>query len=413
MPEEQKRFESGDFILRVSSLFTPDERVHNASILCHGGMISAVGGYSALMMFEDTPCLDLSEFHAIPGMIDTHIHGTGGMACMDAPELSDLDTISRVLARHGVTSFQMTLVSAEPEKMLAVIQALNSLMSKPQVGAQATGIHIEGPYLRMERAGAQPQQHIRPVDLREAAELFQAGEGRVRMMTFAPEQENSTALIELMCENGVIPSMGHSEADDASVIRAIEAGAERCTHLYNGSTTLDQRQAGLTTVALVNDLITVEIIADGVHVHPAMIDLACRVKPRGRVVGISDATQGAGLRDGVYHLGDQAVEIRDGGCFLQAGGTLAGSCLTLDLALRNLSCFTSLPATEVVSCYTSNAARSVGLEDRGELRPGKRADIVVVDDDWNVRMTIVEGRIVYDAKGEYGPGPDSLPMGAV
>jgi N-acetylglucosamine-6-phosphate deacetylase len=279
-----------------------------------------------------------------------------------------------------------------------VADALGTLSQNELPGAVPLGIHFEGPYLSMEKRGAQRERYIRPIDIGEARELLEAGRGKVRMMTLAPELPNSEKLIELLRERGTVASMGHSRADENEVTRAVDCGATRVTHLFNGTTQLDQRSSGLTAVALVDDRLTIELIADGIHVHPVMLEIACRTKPLNRIVGISDATQGAGLKDGIYHLGVDRVEIRNGWCIRYLDGRLAGSCLTLDLAMRNLPNFASLTPEQVLTCFTQNPAESIGFQDRGVLQPGKRADIAVVDPDWNVRMTIVGGRVVYDAR---------------
>lgn len=388
-----------DFILRANSCLTPLETIHNASILCRGGFIQAMGGYSALRVLEDIPCIDMADCHAIPGLIDTHIHGSGGFAAMDADVDCDLSGISQVLAMHGVTSFVMTLVAAPIDKMISVAAALASACDSELTGAVPIGVHFEGPYLSLERAGAQSARAIHDIDMAEARDLVQAASGKGRTMTFAPELDKSGQLIELLLENGIVPSMGHSMASEKHVLWAMAAGATRCTHLFNGMPPLDQRQTGLTSVALTDDRLVIELIADGVHVHPRMIDLACRCKPRSGVVGISDATQGAGLKDGMYHLGEDKVEIREGVCRRISDGKLAGSCLTLDQALRNLTEFGSLPKSDVLACFTRNPAESLQLTDRGIIQPGKRADIVLVDDDWQIQMTIVNGRVVYDRRG--------------
>ena len=388
----------GAYILRVDSCLTPRETVHNASVLCRDGLIEAVGSFDSLTALAEVPCIDMRGCQAIPGLVDTHLHGSGGVAAMDADQLDSLAPISQLLARHGVTSFVFTILSAKEDKMLRVAEALSALSENELPGAVPLGLHYEGPYLRVEKRGAQRERYIRPIDLGEARELLQAGKGTVRMMTLAPELENSEKLIEMLLEYGAIPSMGHSLADENEVTRAIDCGATRVTHLYNGTTRLDQRSSGLTSVALVDDRVTIELIADGIHVHPVMLEIACRSKPLDRIVGISDATQGAGLRNGIYHLGDDRVEIANGWCRRFVDGRIAGSCLTLDLAMRNLPAYTSLGTEEVLTCFTRNPARSLGFEDRGVLLPGKRADIAVIDPDWKVRMTIVGGRVVYDAR---------------
>lgn len=390
---------SGAYILRVDACLTPSETVHQASVLCRNGLIEAIGSFDSLTaMGGDVPCLDMRGCQAIPGLVDTHLHGSGGVGVMDADQVGNLAPMSQVLARHGVTSFIFTILSADRGKMLRVAESLAAVSEADLPGAAPLGLHYEGPYLRVEKRGAQRENYIRAIDLGEARELLAAGRGKVRMMTLAPELEHSEQLIELLLEGGAVPSMGHSLADEAAVLRAVDCGATRVTHLYNGTTQLDQRNSGLTAVALVDDRVTIELIADGIHVHPVMLEIACRTKPLDRIVGISDATQGAGLKDGLYYLGDDRVEIANGWCRRYVDGRLAGSCLTLDRAMRNLPKFASLSPEQVLACFTRNAAFSLGFQDRGVLHPGKRADITVVDKDWNVRMTIVGGRVVYDAR---------------
>jgi N-acetylglucosamine-6-phosphate deacetylase len=370
-------------------------------VLYRDGLIEAVGSFDSLReLAGEVDVLDMRGCQAIPGLVDTHLHGSGGVAAMDADKLDSLAPISQLLARHGVTSFVFTILSADREKMLRVADALSTLSKSDLPGAVPLGLHYEGPYLRVEKRGAQRERYIRPIDLGEARELLDAGHGKVRMVTLAPELENSERLIEMLCERGVVASMGHSLADENDVIRAVDCGATRVTHLYNGTTQLDQRSSGLTSVALVDDRLTIELIADGFHVHPVMLEIACRTKPLDRIVGVSDATQGAGLKDGIYRLGDDRVEISRGWCRRFMDGRLAGSCLTLDRAMRNLPKFASLTPEQVLTCFTRNPAESLGFNDRGILMPGKRADIAVVDPQWNVRMTIVGGRIVYDARKE-------------
>ncbi len=393
-----------DYLLHVDSCLTPYERIHHASILLRLGSIVAVGGYSALKVLDNIPCIHMPDCHAIPGLVDTHLHGTGGFDAMDADRGGDMTVMSRTLARHGVTSYVPTVLSAAPSKMAAVIERLAGYCNRLMDGAVPVGIHIEGPFLSREKRGAQSIDSLRPIDLGLAQELLIAGKGAVKSMTFAPELEHSTELIELLRSHNVIPSMGHSMATGNDALRAIEAGATRCTHLFNGMPLLDQREAGLTSVALTNDHIIVELTVDGIHVHPRMIEIACRSKPLPQIVGISDATQGAGLADGIYHLGDDEITIAHGECRRSSDGRLAGSCLTLDSALRHMREFTTMSEHDVVACYTANAARSIGLTDRGVIQPGKRGDVVVVDDHWEIQLTIVNGRIVYDRRGVSGKG---------
>ena len=220
--------------------------------------------------------------------------------------------------------------------------------------------------------------HLCAIDLKLAEDMLQAGKGYVKKLTFAPELEHCEELIELLLVNNVQPSMGHSIASREDTLRAIDAGARNCTHLFNGMLPLHQRQISLTAVALMDDRVTVELILDGRHLDPMIVDLACRCKPHDKVIGISDSNQGAGLKDGEYHIGPATILVKDGISMTQEG-TLAGSTMFIDRGWRSLMEYSHLPETDAACSVTRNAAISHGLEDRGELLPGKLADIAFFD----------------------------------
>lgn len=379
---------------------TPHRKMPRTGILCEDDRIIAFGGASA---FEKEPGLQVIEFadtYVTPGIVDTHIHGAGGYDCTSGVE--DIAPMSITLASHGITSFLPTIVSASPEKMMKAIATLSKIIKGDHVsGAVPVGINIEGPFLNREKHGSQYEKEIRPIDLGELKEMIATGGRMIKIMTFAPELEGSIRLIELLLENNIIPSMGHSLSDEQSVLKAVDAGARRCTHIYNGMPPLHHRLAGLTAIALTDDRIDVEIILDGSHIHPKMIDLACRAKPKDKVIGISDAIQGTGLHDGIYHVGDSEIHI-ERGKVTTADGILAGSTMTLERGWRHLISFTHLENTEASACLTYNPAKSIGLDDRGEIRPGKMADLTFFDSKTNtIRMTVCQGRIVYDSQGIY------------
>lgn len=396
------------FILHVDTCLTPLELIRDACILCRHGQIIAVGGFSAFVGLDDLPRLERPGCVAVPGLIDTHLHGTGGCDLMQADVDDDIGCMSAVLAVHGVTSFVPVILSASRHKMLNLAQVLAGLCHDDHAGAVPVALHLEGPYLNRQRVGTQPLEHVRSIDLGEMRALLQAAAGTIRVVTFAPELAQAAELIALLRENHVVPSMGHTAADEYAAKRAIDAGATRCTHFYNGMPPLAQRDIGITAVALTDERVTIELIADGVHVHPRMIDLACRTKPRDRVVGTSDATQGAGMADGLYQLGDDQIEVQHGESRRVADARLAGSGITLERAMHKFMGFApSLTTRDAIACYTLNAARSIGLTDRGTIQPGKRADIAVFDKDWNVAMTVIKGRIVFDRNA--GPAITDTP----
>jgi N-acetylglucosamine-6-phosphate deacetylase len=377
---------------------TPTKRIEKSAILCQDDRILAIGGASA---FEREPELEVFEFenaYATPGFIDTHIHGAGGFDSSSAyTGREQIENMSRILAERGVTTFVPTVVTSEYDTMLKNLSALADMMDHPLPGATVAGIHIEGPFINRKKCGSQLSEDIRDVDTGFARELLNAAKGKVRKMTFAPELKNSELLVELLCEENVRPSMGHSIAGEEDALRAVDAGARYCTHLFNGMPPLHQRNVTLTAVALTDERVTVELIIDGRHLHPRMVDLACRCKPADKVVGISDATMAAGMPDGHYHIGPSAIEVHDG--FSQtANGTLAGTTTLLDTGWHSLMSYSHMPETAAASCVTLNAALMLGLEDRGVLLPQKRADIAFFERGSNrPLMTVRGGEVVYNS----------------
>lgn len=383
----------------LDSCITPEEQFAHAGILTEGELILAVGGASAFDLGEGLKVVELPGCYALPGLVDTHIHGAGGFdSSVPATPGTNLGMMCQTLARHGITSFLPTLISGPQEQMLASISLLANEIKRERDGAQPVGIHLEGPYLNQQKHGSQDARDLRSIDLGAARELLQAGGGSIRIMTFAPELEQASRLVELMLEHQVIPAMGHSLADESAVIRAIDAGARRVTHIFNGMPPLHQRAVGLTAVALTDDRLDIEMILDGAHLHPRMVDLVCRAKPVARIIGVSDAIQGAGLDDGTYHLGRTEIQVRDGRS-TTPDGVLAGTTLTLERGWRHLIRFTRISRTAAAACMTLNPARSIRLTDRGKLHPGQRADIAIFDNrTHNTRMVICRGRTVYDAE---------------
>jgi N-acetylglucosamine-6-phosphate deacetylase len=376
---------------------TPSKRIENGSILCEDEYILAIGGASAFTREEGLEVIELRNIYSMPGFIDSHIHGAGGFDSSTAYTGKEkLEDMSSVLARHGVTTFVPTVVSAPPETMLENLSALAAMMKPGLPGAEPAGIHVEGPFINIQKHGTQLPADIRPVDLGFCRELIDAGKGKVRKMTFAPELKDAIKLVEFLIENKIMPSMGHSIADEKATLKAIDAGAHYCTHLFNGMPPLHQRDMTLTGVALMDSRVNVELITDGHHLNPLMIDLACRCKADHQVSGISDAVMAVGMPKGKYHVGAAAFEITDG-IAQTAEGLLAGTTTLLDSGWHSLMTYTNMEATKAASCVTLNPAQMMGLEDRGILLPQKRADIAFFECGTNrPLMTVCKGKIVFD-----------------
>ncbi|MBE6380080.1 MAG: N-acetylglucosamine-6-phosphate deacetylase [Lentisphaerae bacterium] len=379
---------------------TPQQRIDHSAVLCEDQQILAVGGTSAFNMDAELEVYDLPDSYIMPGFIDTHIHGGGGFDASRADcQESSIQNMSRLLASRGITGFVPTVVSLNHDDMLRRLACLADVIDLPMPGAEPVGIHLEGPFINPMKRGAQNSTAIAPIDLGFARELIAAGKGKIRRVTFAPELPNSDKLVELLCQSSIQPSMGHSVANESETLRAIDAGARCCTHLFNGMPPLEQRQISITAVALTDDRVTTELIIDGRHLHPRMIELACRCKPNTKLVAISDATMASGMPDGSYYIGDSPIVVENGFSHT-ADGKLAGTTTLLDNGWHSLMNYANTDETYAAGSVSYNPALSMNLHDRGILRPGTRADIAIFEQGSNrLLMTICRGEIVYRAEG--------------
>ena len=382
-------------------MYTPDV-LENGAILCEGENILAIGGISSFDLEDNIEVYFFENAYATPGFVDIHIHGAGGFdssAVLESPK--SLNDMSLVLANRGITSFVPTVVSDQHDKMLNNLSELAKVIRQGCQGAEPIGINVEGPFLHPKKCGAQDISAIVPIDLGYAKELIAAGDGLIKLMTFAPGLDNAVDLVELLCMNNIVPSMGHSIASEEKTIRAIDAGASHCTHLFNGMPTLHQRDMSITNVVLTDNRVTVELIIDGRHIDPRMVDLACRCKPDDRLIGISDCTMAAGMSNGEYRIGPTKIIVENGYTSTD-GKILAGTTTMLDAGWHCLMGYGHLAPSQAARAVTSNAAKSIGFSDRGFLRPRLLADIAFFERNTHKPlMTVTRGGIVYDAKTNY------------
>lgn len=375
---------------------TPHVHIPNAGILCEEKKIIAVGGASAFSLDEPgLHVIDLTDAYATPGFIDSHIHGGGGYDTAKTLEPdADINILCRHLATHGITTFLPTLMSYPRDKMIALTAKLAELVEDSHEGADPCAINLEGPFINVRKCGSQNPEAICSIDMGYARELIAAGNGRIKLLTFAPELKDADKLIELLLENGVIPSMGHSIANPEEVLRAIDAGARRCTHLYNGLPPLHHRISSITDVVLTHNDIAVELIVDGAHIDPRMVDITARVKPNDKIIGFSNAIEFENTDGSRYFK-------KEDGLVYTRSGVIAGTTMTLETGWAHLKNYSNMPGNLAAACFTSNPAQDLGLITRGEIRPGKRADITFFDlETNNVCMTVSNGSIVYKAPGK-------------
>ncbi len=370
---------------------------HSFSLTCQGDVLGPWKNEGAPL---EAPFLDGSDCTLLPGFIDVHIHGSGGADMMDATPES-LETMSRFLAQHGVTGFYATTVSASHSATLAAVENVARYVDQDQsgnddgqiTGARIMGVHLEGPYLNPQFPGAQNPDHLRPPSVTEFEELLAAGP--VRMITLAPEVPGAEALIGAALAAGVRVVLGHTAATFEEASAAIEAGVSQATHTYNAMTGLHHRDPGTVGATLSDDGIYAQLIADGIHVHPAAMRILGRCKGPSRTLLISDANRAAGMPPGRYEMGRLPVIVKDGACRLE-DGTLAGSVLALDAALRNFMSATGWPLVQAWPSTSLSQAQAMGIEGEvGRIRSGARADLTLLDADAEVVATVVGGRLAY------------------
>jgi N-acetylglucosamine-6-phosphate deacetylase len=367
------------------------------------GVITGFGaGAPAPALGRGREVIDVDGATVLPGFVDVHVHGAVGHEVMDG-DVDALRAMSAFFASHGVTSFLATTWTAPTEETMAALGAVAEAMSTGVPGARILGAHMEGPYLSRAKCGAQDPHAVRPPDLDEARRFLDTG--AVRLITVAPELAGARDLVEVCLDRGVRVSVGHTEASFEQIVDAVSWGARHVTHTFNAMPSLHHRLPGPVGAAMVLPELAAELIADNHHVHPAVLGAFLRAKGADGVVLVTDALRPTGLHDGgEFTIGGREATVEHGVARLR-GGTLAGSVLTMDVALRNLMRATGRSLAELWPTASRNGAAAAGVADRtGVIAVGMDADLVVVgDDDVDVRMTVVAGQVVYTA-------PVALPL---
>jgi len=364
----------------ISGRLVLDDRVAD-------GRISVVDGRIAAVELDD----DLGHPdgpYLAPGFVDVHVHGWGGHDAMGGPDA--LDGMARRLLRHGVTSFVPTAVTAPMGDLVAFAERVRAwLPEAPMDGAAPLGFNLEGPFLAPARRGAHEQAHLRvPAGIpRPTLEPLVDG---LRLLTIAPELPGAADLIRWLRERGVATSVGHSAASLEEAQAGYAAGATSTTHLFNAMSGVDHRAPGVAVAALLDDAVYVELIADGIHVHPALWPLITRLKPPDRLLLVSDALALAGTGDGRGWVGGLEVAVEGQRVTLAGTTTLAGSVIALDTAVRNLAT-SGVPLPAAVAAASRNPLALLGITDRGRIAIGQRADLVELDPDLRVRRVMRAG----------------------
>jgi N-acetylglucosamine-6-phosphate deacetylase len=385
--------------LLAGTVLTPDQVLTPGWATLDGRWVSHVG---AGRPRGDGRVVELGDRLLAPGFVDVHVHGGDG-AEVNGDRAEDVaDAVRRIAAfhaRYGTTGLVATTVSDSPERLVASLRGIGHCTREgPSNGARVLGAHLEGPWLAREHSGVHDVEQLRAPTTDELERLLDADPGVLRMVTLAPELPGALDVVAALSQAGVVVSVGHTAADLGAARAGFDAGARHATHLFNGMPPVRHRHPGPVVAALTDPRVTLEIIADGVHVDPAVLGLVLQAAA-GRVVAVTDAMAATGLPLGRYSLGGRDVDVTgDRVALADEPDTLAGSVLTMDLAVRNLvAAGASLPAA--VTAATLTPARALGDSGRGRLVAGAAADLVVLDPDLTCVATIVDGRAVFDPQG--------------
>ncbi|MCX4725662.1 N-acetylglucosamine-6-phosphate deacetylase [Streptomyces sp. NPDC090052] len=359
-----------------------------------GGRVIVEGSRIAGSAPEGAAVIDLAGHWVVPGFVDMHVHGGGGASFTSGTP----DEVLRGIAthrRHGTTTMVASTVTGEMDFLAGRAAVLSELVEQGDLA----GIHFEGPFISPCRKGAHSPSLLRDPDPSDVRKLMDAARGTAKMFTLATEMKGGIDSVRLLAENGVIAAIGHTDATYEQAVEAIEAGASVATHLFNAMPPFGHRDPGPIAALLEDERVTVELINDGTHLHPAALELAYRSAGSARVAFVTDAMDAAGFGDGVYLLGPLEVEVKKGVARLVDGGSIAGSTLTLDTAFRRAVTIDKLPVDDVVRSLSANPARLLGLYDRiGSLEPGKDADLVVLDADFGLAGVMRKGAWVIEPK---------------
>lgn len=333
----------------------------------------------------------------LPGFIDQHVHGAGGSDGMDGT-IEDISIIAETLAKEGTTSFLVTTMTQSKENILKAMNAVKEYRAADKKeGARVVGIHLEGPFIAAAHKGAQPLEYVAKPDIAVFDEYNAASGNAIKIVSLAPEIEGADELIKHLDKNGVVASIGHTGAKYNDVVNAVAAGAKNVTHTYNAQSALHHREIGVVGSAMLVDELNCELIADTIHVSVPAMKLLLKNKKADKVSLITDAMRAKGIPDGESELGGQKVFVKNGEARL-ADGTLAGSVLRMNRAIENIVTKVGVPFEQAVDYATINPAKLLGIDNEtGSIKVGKRADFVVLNDKYDVVLTVRGGEIVYKA----------------
>ncbi len=379
-------------ILKVGKALTPTEELNEVSLIIEDGKVKRIASWNS---GENKNTHIFPEAIACPGFIDIHMHGYGGYDST-TDKSKNLRKIAETIPETGVTTFLPTTMSETQEALMKAAEAFREAKRRNNEGAEMPGIHFEGPHFGTgEEKGAQNPEVLRKPDLDELDDLYETADGMIDRITLAPELPEAKKYIEKAKELEIVLSAGHTAASYEEALEGFEAGITISNHLYNGMKSFHHRKPGIIGATLTRDNVYAELIADLVHLHPATIDITLRSKGVEKTILITDSISVTGLSDGRYELGGQEIIVENGISKIKETGRLAGSTLTMNKAIKNVYSKLEYDIKDVVRMATLNPATALGYPDRGRLSPGCAGNVTIIDSEFNVLATIVNGKVLY------------------
>ncbi len=383
--------------LTHARILTPYEEIDDGTVLMEDGRIVEVG--PKVRPPSAAAVTELSGLTLVPGFIDLHVHGGGGFS-LATGDPEEIRSYARWVVANGVTSFLASIVAATADEAEACLRAATGVAGQVENGATLIGAHLEGPFVNPVRRGALPESWLRTPDVALLRRLLDSAAGRLRLLTVAPELAGAGELIAEAANAGCVVAVGHSDASYEQASQAFSTGARHLTHAFNAMRPLHHREPGPLGAAIDSPEVTVELIADGVHVHPVAARLLLLAKGEANVALVTDGVAPASLAEGTFRLGGQEARLGQGRITL-AEGTIAGSAATMDAVVRNVLNWRLASLAEVVRMASTVPARVLGLDGRkGRIAPGYDADLVALDEELEVALTWVDGQMAYSRSKE-------------